>query len=233
MPSSESRRIHFSAQGTSVYISTLTLTSIAVDRFFVIIYPFKPRMRLTVCLLIITGIWIFALLATLPYGIFLEYKMESGKYTCSEAWPSPKERNVFSACTTSMQFILPFIVILFCYIKVSIKLADRAKAKPGSKNSKKEALERERKRRTNRMLIAMVMIFGVCWLPINVLNLLNDVYPDAAAWEYYNLCFFISHAIAMSSCCYNVSKFQFLSNSLIRSKNCGVHKVAGKLSDHE
>lgn len=28
------------AQGTSVYISTLTLTSIAIDRFFVIIYPF-------------------------------------------------------------------------------------------------------------------------------------------------------------------------------------------------
>lgn len=101
------------------------------------------------------------------------------------------------------QFILPFIIILFCYVKVSIKLADRAKAKPGSKNSKKEAMERERKRRTNRMLIAMVMIFGICWLPINVLNLLNDVYPEAEGWKYYNLCFFISHAIAMSSCCYN------------------------------
>jgi len=31
------------AQGTSVYISTLTLTSIAIDRFFVIIYPFQVR----------------------------------------------------------------------------------------------------------------------------------------------------------------------------------------------
>jgi len=31
------------AQGTSVYISTLTLTSIAIDRYFVIIHPFQVR----------------------------------------------------------------------------------------------------------------------------------------------------------------------------------------------
>jgi len=202
------------AQGVSVYISTLTLTSIAIDRFFVIIYPFKPRMRLTTCLLIITGIWIFALLATLPYGIFLQYQMtEDNKYTCGEDWPTEHLRHVFSGCTTSMQFILPFIIILFCYVKVSIKLADRAKAKPGSKNSKKEALERERKRRTNRMLIAMVMIFGICWLPINVFNLLNDVYMDAGNWKFSNLCFFLSHAIAMSSCCYNPWLYAWLNEN--------------------
>ncbi|GIY20190.1 neuropeptide FF receptor 2 [Caerostris extrusa] len=33
------------AQGVSVYISAFTLMSIAIDRFFVIIYPFKPRLR--------------------------------------------------------------------------------------------------------------------------------------------------------------------------------------------
>lgn len=193
------------AQGTSVYISTLTLTSIAIDRFFVIIYPFKPRMRLTTCLIIIAGIWAFALLATLPYGIFLHYYITEGeeKYTCGEAWPSEVIRQVFSACTMVLQFFLPFLVILFCYIKVSIKLSDRVKAKPGTKSSKKEALERERKRRTNRMLIAMVFIFGVSWLPLNVFNLAADLSEDAAEWKYSNLTFFCAHAIAMSSTCYN------------------------------
>ncbi|ODN00510.1 Neuropeptide Y receptor type 2 [Orchesella cincta] len=203
------------AQGTSVYISTLTLTSIAIDRFFVIIYPFKPRMRLTTCLLIITGIWVFALLATLPYGIFLHYKLDEDtcKYTCSEAWPSEGTRQVFSGFTVTLQFILPFIIMLFCYIKVSIKLSDRAKAKPGSKNSKKEALERERKRRTNRMLIAMVFIFGMSWLPLNVVNFLNDVYIDVADWKYSNLCFFFAHAVAMSSTCYNPFLYAWLNEN--------------------
>jgi len=192
------------AQGTSVYISTLTLTSIAIDRFFVIIYPFKPRMKLTTCLFIIVCIWIFALLATLPYGIFLRFKKVEGKFTCAEAWPSEIVRQVFSASTATMQFILPFLIIMVCYIKVSLKLSDRAKSKPGSKSSKKEAMERERKRRTNRMLIGMVAIFGISWLPLNLVNLLNDLSLYADAWEYYNFVFFCAHAIAMSSTCYNV-----------------------------
>lgn len=63
------------AQGTSVYISTLTLTSIAIDRFRLIISPFKPRMKQQTCVYIITGIWAFSLLATLPYGIFLSHEL--------------------------------------------------------------------------------------------------------------------------------------------------------------
>lgn len=191
------------AQGTSVYISTLTLTSIAIDRFFVIIYPFKPRMRLTTCLIIISCIWVFSLLATLPYGIFLHYFNIDDKYTCGESWPSEMIRQVFSACTMVLQFVVPFLVILVCYVKVSFKLSDRVKFKPGSKNSKKEALERERKQRTNRMLIAMVFIFGISWLPLNVFNLVADLSEAAAEWKYSNLTFFCSHSIAMSSTCYN------------------------------
>lgn len=60
------------AQGCSIYISTLTLTSIAIDRYFVIIYPFKPRMKLSTCITIIIAIWMVALLATLPYGLYMK-----------------------------------------------------------------------------------------------------------------------------------------------------------------
>ena len=59
------------AQGVSIYISTLTLTSIAIDRYFVIIYPFKPRMKLSTCITIIIAIWMAALVATLPYGLYM------------------------------------------------------------------------------------------------------------------------------------------------------------------
>lgn len=60
------------AQGCSVYISTLTLTAIAVDRFFVIIYPFQQRMRLMACIIIIIIIWTISLLLTLPYGLYMQ-----------------------------------------------------------------------------------------------------------------------------------------------------------------
>lgn len=82
------------AQGTSVYTSTLTLTSIAIDRFFVIIYPFQPRMTIWTTAQIIATIWIFSLVATLPYGIYMANKEINGKDYCEETWPQETFRKV-------------------------------------------------------------------------------------------------------------------------------------------
>uniref|UniRef100_T1JJB5 G-protein coupled receptors family 1 profile domain-containing protein n=1 Tax=Strigamia maritima TaxID=126957 RepID=T1JJB5_STRMM len=201
------------SQGVSVYISTLTLTSIAIDRFFVIIYPFKPRMKLTTCFSIICSIWLFAVVATLPYGIFMKLIEERGTSYCTEDWPGEKSRQIFGGCTTILQFIVPFIIMTFCYIRVSLKLQDRARAKPGAKSSRKEEIDRERKRRTNRMLIGMVAIFGCSWLPLNLVNLLNDLWIDIAGWKFFYFCFFIAHAIAMSSTCYNPFLYAWLNDN--------------------
>ncbi|XP_066907729.1 prolactin-releasing peptide receptor [Halyomorpha halys] len=201
------------AQGTSVYISTLTLTSIAVDRFFVIIYPFKPRMKLTTCISIIVCIWSFSLLMTIPYGLYMNHRPDQGLYYCEEKWPSENLRQIFGGMTATLQFVVPFFVISFCYIRVSVKLNDRARSKPGSKTSRKEEADRERKRRTNRMLIAMVAIFGVSWLPLNLINLINDIYIPTGNWRYYYLCFFVGHSIAMSSTCYNPFLYAWLNDN--------------------
>ncbi|XP_075978872.1 neuropeptide Y receptor type 2-like [Anticarsia gemmatalis] len=191
------------AQGCSVYISTLTLMSIAIDRFFVIIYPFRPRMKIETCLIVIVMIWTFSITVTTPYAIFMTYyDLEIGRY-CEETWPSERLRRLFGSVTSVLQFVLPFIVIAFCYTCVSFKLNDRAKAKAASKNSRKEELDKNRKRRTNQMLIAMVTIFGLSWLPLNVINLCNDYYMYAIHLKYYYLIFFMGHVIAMSSTCYN------------------------------
>ncbi|KAM3960731.1 neuropeptide receptor A7 [Aphomia sociella] len=191
------------AQGCSVYISTLTLMSIAIDRFFVIIYPFRPRMKIETCITVIIMIWTFSVTVTMPYAIFMTYyDLEIGRF-CEETWPTEKLRRIFGSVTSVMQFVLPFVVIAFCYTCVSFKLNDRAKAKAASKNSRKEEIDKNRKRRTNQMLIAMVTIFGLSWLPLNVINLCNDYYIYAIHLKYYFLVFFIGHVIAMSSTCYN------------------------------
>ncbi|KAL6267871.1 hypothetical protein P5V15_000942 [Pogonomyrmex californicus] len=199
------------AQGVSVYISTLTLTSIAVDRFLVIIYPFHLRMKIKMCLAIIVSIWVIALLITLPYGLYMH--LEETYTFCEENWPSEPFRKVFSSLTSIFQFVVPFFVIAFCYVCVSIKLNDRARAKPGAKTSRREEADRERKRRTNRMLIAMVAIFGVSWLPLNIVNVVDDFYSHVNDWSYYRLCFFMSHCLAMSSTCYNPFLYAWLNDN--------------------
>lgn len=201
------------AQGCSVYISTLTLTSIAVDRFFVIIYPFHPRMKLSTCFAIVICIWIFSLIITSPYGLFMHVIVEQDTYYCEEHWPSEKARKLFSTSTTTLQFLLPFLVIAFCYICVSLKLNDRAKAKPGKKSSKRDEIDRDRKRRTHKMLVAMVLVFLISWLPLNIVNIMNDFDDRINCWEYYNILFFIAHLTAMSSTCYNPFLYAWLNDN--------------------
>ncbi|GFY58326.1 neuropeptide Y receptor type 6 [Trichonephila inaurata madagascariensis] len=201
------------AQGVSVYISAFTLMSIAIDRFFVIIYPFKPRLQVTYCYLIIVAVWVLAGLLTLPYGIFMALvPTEKGLY-CDEVWPHESSRRAFGFSTSILQFVVPFIIITFCYLKVCIKLKNRARSKPGAKSVKKEEQERERTRRTNRMLITMVVIFGASWLPINTYNLIIDFYIPAASWKFLNVIFFMSHAAAMSSTCYNPFLYAWLNEN--------------------
>ncbi|CAB3259615.1 unnamed protein product [Arctia plantaginis] len=160
-------------------------------------------MKIETCLIVIVMIWVFAITVTLPYAIFMTYyDLDIGRY-CEETWPTERLRRIFGSVTSVLQFVLPFIVIAFCYTCVSFKLNDRAKAKAASKNSRKEELDKNRKRRTNQMLIAMVTIFGLSWLPLNIINLCNDYYMYAIHLKYYYLLFFMGHVIAMSSTCYN------------------------------
>ncbi|KAF7281844.1 hypothetical protein GWI33_004174 [Rhynchophorus ferrugineus] len=204
------------AQGTSVYISTLTLMSIAIDRYFVIIYPFHPRMKLSTCVAIIIIIWIFAILVTSPYGIYMKHVQDPHNFTrhyCEEDWPVEQWRAAFGVITAALQFLIPFLIMAYCYICVSIKLNDRARTKPGSKNSRKEEADRERKKRTNRMLIAMVAVFLLSWLPLNVINIINDFNKDMISWEYYFLSFFLVHQMAMSSTCYNPFLYAWLNEN--------------------
>ena len=211
------------AQGVSVYISAFTLMSIAIDRFFVIIYPFKPRMEIKVCLLIIAAVWVAAGILTFPYGWFMNldksdlHENDDGvivrEYYCEEAWPREESKTAFGFSTTILQFVIPFVIIAFCYIRVCCKLRERARCKPGAKSARKEEIERERTRRTNRMLISMVLIFGMSWLPLNIHNLIMDVYPPASGWFYSRAFFFLAHAAAMSSTCYNPFLYAWLNDN--------------------
>lgn len=171
--------------GVSVYISAFTLMAIAIDRFFVIIYPFKARMPMRTCFIIIVIIWLSACLLTLPYGLFVAMiPYDEDINFCDEDWPHESSRKAFGLSTSVLQFVIPFIIISFCYIRVCSKLSLRARSMPGAKSARKEEQERERTRKTNRMLISMVVIFGISWLPLNTHNLVQDFYIPAAHWKF-------------------------------------------------
>ncbi|CAO1418853.1 unnamed protein product [Diamesa serratosioi] len=204
-----------------VYLSTLTLTSIAIDRFFVIIYPFRPRMKVQTCLVILIVIWIFAFALTYPYGHYMKISNEifdndEERTVCEEKWPTEGVRKIFGTVTSVLQFFLPFFIILICYLCIFCKLKNNKRRLQKSKNAKKKnTCEKilRKKTSTNQMLVLMVTIFGCCWLPLNIINIMEDFNMKLNETKYYNFFFFASHLIAMSSVVYNPFLYAWLNEN--------------------
>ncbi|KAG5669954.1 hypothetical protein PVAND_000243 [Polypedilum vanderplanki] len=203
-----------------VYLSTLTLTSIAIDRFFIIIFPFRPRMKVVTCLCILVLIWIIGFLLTFPYGYYMQIVTVADDGTvgswCEENWPTEDIRKVFGTVTSIIQFFMPFLIILVCYISIFCKLQKNKKKLSKSKNSKKKNNSEKmlkKKTSTNQMLVMMVAIFGICWLPLNIINILDDFTTNFNELTYYNLMFFTSHLFAMSSVIYNPILYGLLNDN--------------------
>lgn len=57
-------------QVMSVYVSSLTMATIAVDRYRVILSPMKPRMTPPHGLLVMIVMWILASAAAVPYAMY-------------------------------------------------------------------------------------------------------------------------------------------------------------------
>lgn len=84
--------------GVSVYVSTLTSTAIALDRYMVIVHPFFTKMRNWMCGTIIATIWAIATFISLPLAIHQTTTTDPALNVtvCTESWPSSESRRVRS-----------------------------------------------------------------------------------------------------------------------------------------
>lgn len=57
------------SQAVSVLVSAYTLVAISIDRYMAILWPLKPRISKRYALIIISVVWLFALLTALPIAI--------------------------------------------------------------------------------------------------------------------------------------------------------------------
>ena len=192
---------------SSVCVSTLTLASIAFDRYRLIVHPHKGKLSILDCLKFIVAIWIISLIAMLPFLICMRY--DANKCHCHENWPSNNFRVCYSCFITVSQFIIPFSVVSYCYTRIAKKLSKQSELMTQQHSQTKCP-----SKSINRMLIVMVAMFLLGWLPLNIFNMMSDFSVSIIDDFRHNMfVFFIIHAVAMSSTCHNPFIYGWLNDN--------------------
>ncbi|XP_048745367.1 G-protein coupled receptor 83-like [Ostrea edulis] len=201
----------------SVYVSTFTLTAIALDRHQVLLYPLQPRITKTISYIIIFAIWFFSILFALPYGIFTKVAetdfILAKLKRCTTVFPQPADRweQALTIATAVLQFFLPVVVITIAYTRVIQKLWLRTHL--GVVTETQRRMEIQKKRKSIKLLVAVVIVFTVCWAPINFYHLLTDLHPNRITFKYDSAAFFVCHWIAVCSSCINPILYCWMNQS--------------------
>ncbi|XP_026496949.1 RYamide receptor-like [Vanessa tameamea] len=220
------------SQAVSVLVSAYTLLAISVDRYFVITRPLKPRMGKTVAKLVMCSVWCGALATAAPILIVSQLEKPSLWHqvceldVCSEKWAYPDQSEQYTYALLIFQFALPLAALVCSYGRIAYVVW--GVRPPGEAESVRDMRIQHSKRKMVKMMITVVVVFTVCWLPLNIFILLWTAHEDDEEWGRWPgmpYVWFISHCLAMSHSCYNPIIYCYM-NVRYRS---GFVQVLGKL----
>ncbi|XP_053160949.1 prolactin-releasing peptide receptor [Hemicordylus capensis] len=201
-------------QPVTVYVSIFTLATIAVDRYIVIVHPLRRRVSLQLSAYMVLFIWILSCCLALP-AMAHTYYVELGQQEvtlCEEFWGEQEhQRQTYALCLLLITYFFPLLAILISYIKISLKLKNRIV--PGSVTQIQADWDKARRKRTFCLLVIVVVVFGVCWFPLHIFNLIRDININAIDPYYFSLAQLFCHWFAMSSTCYNPFIYAWLHDS--------------------
>ncbi|CAH0626874.1 unnamed protein product [Chrysodeixis includens] len=183
-------------QGVAVASSVFTITAMSVDRYLAITQslrqPWMPSRRGACSLL--AGLWLVALAIFAPLlavatvereyvpslsrtrngSVWVERSIEF----CTEKWPDSIKKELFGAFSFVLVYAVPGCIVVVSYSLMGRRLCsvlppfDQTE---GSANSQQRLrIVRERKR-VAWILLLLAVLFALCWLPYNILQLLIDV----------------------------------------------------------
>ncbi|KAL4655445.1 nociceptin receptor isoform X1 [Arapaima gigas] len=156
----------------NMFTSTFTLTMMSVDRYIAVCHPVKALdMRtphkakvINIC------IWILASAIGVPAMVVGDVEVEASGIECIVVLPDPRSYwdLVFGTCVFLYSFLIPVIIISICY-SLMVKRLRSVRILSGSKEKDRNL------RRITRMVLVVVVVFVVCWTPIQIMALAQSL----------------------------------------------------------
>ncbi|VDO77727.1 unnamed protein product [Heligmosomoides polygyrus] len=130
-------------QGASVFVSTFSLSAIALDRYNLVVRPHRHPLRSRGASVVALLLWIISALVCMPYGWYMDVVRINGLCGefCTEKWPLPEVRKGYALMVLVMQFILPFATMAVCYYTIFARLRERTETKLKKLTERSQLLE--------------------------------------------------------------------------------------------
>ncbi|KAH8382486.1 hypothetical protein KR009_003762, partial [Drosophila setifemur] len=211
-------------QALCIFVSTISITAIAFDRYQVIVYPTRDSLQFVGAVTILACIWALALLLASPLFIYKELintetpqllqqlGLQDTIPFCIEDWPSSNGRFYYSIFSLCVQYLVPILIVSVAYFGIYNKLKSRITVVTVQASSQRKMERGRRMKRTNCLLISIAIIFGVSWLPLNFYNLYADM-RQSPVTQNMLVAYAICHMIGMSSACSNPLLYGWLNDN--------------------
>ncbi|XP_045104745.1 neuropeptide F receptor-like [Portunus trituberculatus] len=206
-------------QATSIFVSTISITAIALDRYHVIVYPTQTSMQKVGAVSSLLVVWVLAFLLALPNFLWRSLEHHSVNLPglevvsfCFEDWPFQHGRAYYSVVVILLQYCLPILTVSIAHARICTKLKYRmTSATTRASRTRKEDV---RMRKTNTLLVAIALIFCLSWMPLNLYNVIVDLHnPFGDNTELMLVVYAVCHMAGMSSACSNPLLYGWLNDN--------------------
>ncbi|CEF71249.1 Neuropeptide F receptor [Strongyloides ratti] len=223
--------------GFNIFLSTFSITAIALDRYFLVIFPTQQQRQKFFSIILFALIWIISLLLSIPIVIVssstMFYEVEFCNltlYLCNEnelAWDKmPFSKLSYTISIIVIHYAFPIVSMVFAYTKIASRMHSRFVHRNNIKLIGEDANNRrkhvaERQRRTNFLLASLVLLFAIAWLPFNIFHMLLSLKVITYSGTLFALC----HLMGMMSACLNPVCYAFFNQNFRNELFIILHKL--------
>ncbi|KAL9972593.1 hypothetical protein ACROYT_G018927 [Oculina patagonica] len=166
----------------TIAVSTLSLVLITADRLVAVVFPRRYR-RITVKRrrLLILSTWILAMAIHSPYFYTFGLETRDGKTFCITNWePAFNHKSTHTRYYTALLvtvLIVPLVTVSIVQLIVLLKLRDEKMVSFCTLVVQKR--RKERNKMLQKMSLAIVLAFALCWLPFIAIQFLYLYFPSS------------------------------------------------------
>ena len=177
-----------SVAGVTVAASVFTITLLSIDRFLAIRHPIIFRRLSTnkVAAKLILCVWFVAICLMIPLLIVRKTSVvdiipTEPVYFCGELWDDDIHRIQYDIVLFIIVYIIPGTVICSSYGMIGSELWSEDKNLKRTESETSQGIGKQMmlgRKRVAKMLVALAVLFALCWLPYYIVSLYLDFHPE-------------------------------------------------------